>query len=343
MDIAVIGLGSMGKRRIRQIKQYILADANDKMKWKIIGVDSREDRRNEAEKLYQIETSDSLDEVLKKCDAVIVSTSPESHGGIINSCLKRNKHVFSEINLIDDMYDENIQIAMERGLILFLSSTPIYNKNIQYISQKVGLQKMPLAYIYHVGQYLPDWHPWEGLAEYFISKSKTNGCREIFAIELPWMIKAFGNIVNVKVVSSRNTNLNIEYKNNYQVLITQIQKNGIVNNGIMAIDVMTRKPVHNLEIYNEECYLFWDGTTHGLIDYDVTNNLERQIELYKNVVHQEGYSEHIVENDYYEETKAFLELLLNKENKIGKKEENELYYNFHDDKKTLQWIDKIEE
>ena len=35
-----------------------------------------------------------------------------------------------------------------------------------------------------LGQYLPDWHPWESYKSFFVSNKKTNGCRELFAIEL---------------------------------------------------------------------------------------------------------------------------------------------------------------
>ena len=61
MKIVVIGLGSMGKRRIRLIKELY-------PEYEIIGVDGREDRRNEASELFGISCFESV-ERLARLDA----------------------------------------------------------------------------------------------------------------------------------------------------------------------------------------------------------------------------------------------------------------------------------
>ena len=67
----------------------------------------------------------------------------------------------------DSGYDENIALAKAKDKILFLSSTFLYRKENQSIIEKVHEAQCPLNYIYHVGQYLPDWHPWESYNNYF--------------------------------------------------------------------------------------------------------------------------------------------------------------------------------
>ena len=77
MNVLVIGLGSMGKRRVRLIRQI---DENIR----IFGVDSREDRRKEAEELYNVTTFADLDKAFKEnLDAALICTSPLSHAGLI--------------------------------------------------------------------------------------------------------------------------------------------------------------------------------------------------------------------------------------------------------------------
>jgi hypothetical protein len=44
---------------------------------------------------------------------VVISTSPLSHAAIINKALKASCHVFTELNLVDDMYEENIRLAID--------------------------------------------------------------------------------------------------------------------------------------------------------------------------------------------------------------------------------------
>ena len=45
---------------------------------------------------------------------------------------------------------------------------------------------------YHSGQYLPDWHPWEKVSEYYVSNRETGGGREIVPFELTWIADVIG-------------------------------------------------------------------------------------------------------------------------------------------------------
>jgi hypothetical protein len=49
-----------------------------------------------------------------------------------------------------------------------------------------------LNFNYQVGQYLPDWHPWENINNFYVSKKKTGACREIVPFELNWICGIFG-------------------------------------------------------------------------------------------------------------------------------------------------------
>jgi predicted dehydrogenase len=195
-NIAVISLGSMGKRRIRLIKEKFHDNVNT------IGVDTQDFRRTEAEKDFSIYTYSTTSDAFKDnaLDCVFVCTSPLNHSLIISECLDYGAHVFTELNLVNDGYELNLHKAKEKNIKLFLSSTFIYRAEPEYIYRKVSNEN--LRYNYHVGQYLPDWHPWENYNDYFVSKTKTNGCREIFAIELPWLIRTFGDIAELRVQKS---------------------------------------------------------------------------------------------------------------------------------------------
>ena len=75
MNVVVIGLGSMGKRRIRLIKEMY-------PDYEVYGIDQREDRRTEAEKELNIKTCASMDDVQEKVNCAFVCTSPLSHAAI---------------------------------------------------------------------------------------------------------------------------------------------------------------------------------------------------------------------------------------------------------------------
>lgn len=324
MNIIVVGLGSMGRRRVRLLKRM-------NKEYEIFGVDQKKERRLKTEREFGIKTYNTLDMALvdKKPQCAIISTSPLSHANIIETCLLHDCNVFTELNLVDDKYDTNIQLAHEKGKVLFISSTELYRDEICYIRNKVFKSKCKLNYVYHIGQYLPDWHPWESIQDYFVADKKTNGCREILAIELPWIIKSFGDIESFEVLSSKNTNLSIQYNDNYLLLLKH--SNG--NKGIMVVDVVSRKAVRNLEVYGEDIYISWDGTPTGLVEYDIENKTDKVIDLYKTVDKQDGYASFIVENAYLNELKFFFDII----NNVGQAE-----YTFEDDIKVLSLIDRIE-
>lgn len=301
MKIIVIGLGSMGKRRIR-----LLSENKD---IQLFGIDSQESRCAEVKEKFGLKCYASIAEAVaaEHPDAAVISTSPLSHAAIIKECLQNNLHVFTEINLVADGYAENMALAKEKGKVLFLSSTFLYRKETQTIIEKTSKATCPLNYIYHIGQYLPDWHPWESYNNYFIGNPRTNGCREIMAIDLPWIVTAFGPIKCVSAVKSKNTQLNINYNDNY--LITIEHENS--NKGVLAADVVTRKSIRHIDVYGESFQMSWNGTADSLQEYNLETKEMQTIQFDDASEHVEGYAAFITENPYREELNAFLAQIAN--------------------------------
>lgn len=319
MKVAVIGLGSMGKRRIRLIKE-MFPDFN------IVGVDGREDRRTEASEQFDIICSDQLSEVDENLDCVFVCTSPLTHNAIIKDALTRKLHVFTELNLVADGYDENIKLAADKNVTLFLSSTFLYREEIRYVRSKVSGSNW--NYIYHIGQYLPDWHPWENYKDFFLGDQRTNGCREIMAIELPWLIGTFGDVEEVSAISDKMTKLNVEYKDNFMV---QLKHRG-GNKGILVVDVVSPIAVRKLEVYKENEYISWNGTPESLFVLNKDNKELEKVLFSEETEHIDGYRAFVVENAYKNEIKEFFDVVLKGKTPI---------YDFEQDKKILNLIDTI--
>lgn len=315
----------MGKRRIRLIKEY-----NNTIE--IIGVDTNEERKQACAKELSIKTYSSLENLtaVNNLTCAFICTSPLSHHKIITQCLEQGLNIFTELNLIADRYDENIELAKKKNLVLFMSSTFLYREEIRKIKSSVAEVNCLLNYTYHIGQYLPDWHPWENYKDFFVGEKRTNGCREIFAIELPWLTKVFGEIVKVEVVKNKISNLNIDYNDNYLVII----QHSTGHKGTLAVDVVSRKAVRNLEVFGEELYLSWDGSPEGLTKYDFEKKIDVQLNVYEEINQLENYSKFVVENAYMNEIVSFFESVL-----YGK----ESKYSFEEDKEILKIIDKIEE
>lgn len=326
MKVLVCGLGSMGRRRIRLLKSL-------SSNLEIYGIDSNLERANKVAKDYDIIVYDSIDKAygLQKPECLFVCTSPLAHYSIIKQGLDLGMHVFTEINVVADGYDELIELAKQKNLKLFLSSTMNYKPNIKYIINRVHQLNQPTSYSYHVGQYLPDWHPWENYKSFFVNDVRTNGCREILAIQMPWIVKCFGEIEDVKTIKGSISSLGLNYPDTIMILVKH--KNG--NMGTFFVDVVARNPVTNLTIESNDLFMTWNGSENGLFELDMKTKQLNNVKLTNDsATHIDGYSKLIIEEPYLEEIKAFFEYIEN---------DNQPIYSFVDDKIVLKWIDKMED
>ena len=322
MKVMIVGLGSMGKRRARLLRQAMGDVA-------LYGVDSAADRREQA-------LSAGLDAVYPDIatavasgqpEAAFVCTAPLSHADIIDCCLDHRLHVFTELNLVSDGYDKLVEKARRMNRTLFLSSTLLYRRDLDYIVQAV--QGKPVNYLYHVGQYLPDWHPWESYKNFFVHDKRTNGCREIFAIDLPWLLKAMGDVVEMHVQADKMSRLDIDYPDNFLVSL----KHASGSKGLLCVDVVSRKPVRRLEVFSEDLQIHWAGTPDSLTSYNLETRELQAVQTYDDVDHDKRYSTNIIENAYLDEIYTFFSVL---------RGEGKPLYDFEEDKKTLRLIDRIE-
>lgn len=324
MRILIVGLGSMGKRRAR-LMQSVRSDLV------LCGVDFSAERRAQAQTLG-ITPYESIGDAIEagRPDAAFVCTAPLTHHTIIDALLTYGVPVFTELNLVDDGYDALIETASAKQLPLFLSSTMLYRAETQYIKEQVRAFAKPVNYIYHIGQYLPDWHPWENYKNFFVGDKRTSGVREIFGIDLPWLLDAFGPVSQVRVEKDKLSTLEIEYDDTY--FVTLRHENG--TKGFLAVDVVSPKAVRNFEVFGEGLHLFWEGNPKALYRYDTDKQEKLAVDTYTTFEHDPRYSDNIVENAYVDEIVNFFGVLEGRE---------QPRYSFAQDKKTIALMQAIEE
>ena len=320
MTIAVVGLGSMGKRRIRILLEMYPS-------YSVVGVDARADRRVEPRERFGIRTYSVLAEIVEMVDCAMICTAPLSHAALTKTCLERGWHVFTELNLVQDGYAENIELSEKVQRALFLSSPFFYRDETCFIRSRIT-QDRTWNYIYHIGQYLPSWHPWEKYTDFFVGDKRTSGCREILSVELPWLIASFGAVLDAQIISDTLTTLQIGYHDSHMILLRH--EGG--NNGVLVVDLVSPVAVRKLEAYAEGAYLSWGGTPDSLRAYNSDSGKLETVTFSEETEHLEGYSAFVVENAYKNEIRAFFDLVLN-----NRKPE----YGFTEDSSVLALIDRL--
>jgi predicted dehydrogenase len=321
MKFLVVGLGSMGKRRIRNLQ--FLGEKD------IIGYDMRDDRSGECEQKYKIKTFNNIDKAMGcNPDALIISTPPNHHIEYEILAAKNNKHFFCEAGLLTHGLEELIKISKNKKIIAAPSATWRFNESIKKIKDIVISKKIGniVALTYHMGQYLPDWHPWEDISKFYVGHKNTSATREMVPFELEWLTWIFGDIKTISCIKGKISNLPVKIDDVYQ-LIFQF-KSGII--GHLLIEVVSRTPTRILRVVGDKGTIEWNWMEDTVRIYDIKkkkwieNKEERGFK-------EKGYV--AKENMYIKEMKNFINAIKGKEQYV---------YSLEDDLKILKLLEFAE-
>jgi len=317
MRFLIVGLGSMGKRRIRNLHALKLND--------IVGFDMQAERRSETQQQLGIEVATSFEEGLsKRPDAIIISTPPDRHLPFALEAARRNIHFFMEASVLLEGMDGLIAECKGKKIVAAPSSTMRFHPSIQTMKRLVEQDAIGkiLAVNYHSGQYLPDWHPWEDYRKYYVSKRETGGCREIVPFELSWITWLLGPVRSVSCMKGKLTKLEADIDDVYQMLL---EFNGGAI-GSMQVDIISRVPYRSFKMISEEGVIVWDWDKRLVSVYNVSSKEWKHHPQEKGRV-VEGY---VMEDDMYvEEMRHFVGAIEGK---------HQYMYSLEDDHKILELL-----
>jgi predicted dehydrogenase len=323
MRFLIVGLGSMGKRRIRNL-QYLKAGD-------LAGFDPREDRRTEANSKYGIPTLADFDEAFAQFnpDALIISTPPDLHVKYARIAVANDRHYFSEASVVDDELTELVALHVAHPQVVAAPScTMRYFPSVQTIKRVVdsGEFGQPLLLTYHSGQWLPDWHPWEDYRTFYVAKRSTGACREIVPFELSWLTWLLGPIDNVAGMKGKLSTLDVDIDDAYQMLL-QFRSGTL---GHLLVDVIARYPTRVFRLCSEQATIEWDAMAKQVRLFRAATQ-EWEILPESERIQEPGYIN--AENPYIEEMRDFV---------AACRGEKAWGYTLQDDKAILDLLSSIE-
>jgi predicted dehydrogenase len=321
MKVLVIGLGSMGKRRLRCLKRLGIAD--------ITGFDPRADRREEASSKYGIAATGDWDRARTLAsDAWIVSTPPDTHVGYGTEAVTRGISFFTEANVTDPSMRELIAALAKSDIVGAPSCTMRYYFGPRRIKAMVeaGAIGRPLTFTYQSGQYLPDWHPWESYKDFYVSKRATGACREIVPFELCWLTDVFGPVASLSCMKDRLGDLDADIDDVYQLLLRF--DNRVI--GHLMVDVIARPAVRLFRLLGTSGTIEWDHGLKRLRHYGAENGSWKEESLDIGTV-EPGYLH--AEEPYVDEMADFLAAV---------RRERPWPYPFTEDERILSLLERAE-
>lgn len=325
-SILVIGLGSMGKRRIRCLIALGYT--------KITGFDIREDRRLECQRLFGIITTDNFQKLVKKnqFDTWFISVPPDIHHVYMKAAVINKTPSFIEASVVDTEINKILKDANNLNVFLAPSCTMYFHPAIKIIFEIFKKKSLGTisTFIYHSGQYLPDWHTYESVSDYYVSQKETGGAREIVPFELTWLTQLLGFPKRVAGFYQKTIEIEgaEEIDDTYMMLMDY--SNYLVN---ITVDVVSRTASRRLTINGSKGQLIWNWDEAVIKVYDSDQD-DWSLINYKQRASANGYNENISEDMYIEEVDLFLKAVFN-----GDKWPNSLKH----DLKVLQLLYSLEE
>jgi predicted dehydrogenase len=147
VNIAIIGSGYWGINYVR-----VFSEIHDS---KIVLVcDSNEDRLRAVRERYQlIGTSTNWEEAITSrwVDAVVIATPANAHFEMAERCLLAGKHVLVEKPIATrvDHAERLVQIAEEKGVVLMVGHTFLYNAGIRKVKELMSSDSFGKIYYLH--------------------------------------------------------------------------------------------------------------------------------------------------------------------------------------------------
>lgn len=314
MKFAVIGLGSMGKRRVRCLHHLEHQD--------VIGFDNRQDRRVEAEKKYGIETVESLQEVWNRDpDALLISVPPDVHMKYAHEAAAKDVPFFIEASVTKTNLPELITKLEGKDLVAAPSCTMRYHPAIKIIKQVIekGTLGKLSNYFYISGQYLPDWHPWEKPSEFYVSKKETGGGREIVPFEYTWLAWVFDFPQKVVGMYDQTVELEpgVEIDDTYNCLFHYPDH----FMGVLTVDVVSRLATRRFLLNGDKAQLRWDWEDSH-VELFHGGSGEKEVIEYSTAAAASDYNPNITEQMYYDEIDNFIRAVEGKEAFLNTLEED---------------------
>jgi len=284
MKILFVGLGSIGQRHLRLVRQlrgdadHIIAFRSSKESNDIVLNDNMEVLHGESLRTrYNIDEYINLQTALAAKPDLTFITNPSSfHLDTAIAAAKAGSHLFIEkpLAVTTNGIEELIQIVNQKRLVALVGYQqryhPIFTQVKSWLNDsRIG--KVLSAYI-ESGEYLPDWHPYEDYRATHPARKELGG-GVIFGVnhELDYVIDLFGFPSRVFASANQNSNLSVDSEHIAVVVSLFSVASGSIPITV-HMDYLQRNRIKVGKILGSEGVITWDFYNNHTSLYDIGLN-----------------------------------------------------------------------
>jgi predicted dehydrogenase len=247
--ILIAGLGSIGCRHLRNLRG--------------LGVDQILLYRSRPEPLKEapeLPVFTDLSEALAARPEVVVVSNPNAfHLQVALPAAQAGCDLFIEKPLSHswDGVEEFLATVRQRGVMTLVGFDLRFDPGLLKVKELLaaGSVGRVLTVQAQVGQYLPDWHPWEDYRRGVSARHATGGGVILDLIhELDYLLWLNGDVSQVACFADRVSSLEIETEDAAAILLRFA--NGAL--GTVSLDYLQRAPSRTCRIVGEAGTICWD-------------------------------------------------------------------------------------
>src|ERR1700722_4856922 len=230
VKVLIIGLGGIGQRHTRNLR-ILLGDSVEIIAYRVrrlthvVTPTMGADQERNVEDVYNIRTFHSLDDALaEKPDVAYVCNPSSLHVSVTRACLVAGCDVFLEKPLADslDGTAELAELAGKHKRIAMVGFQLRFHPCVIRLTEIVrsGVLGNLLGVRATIGEYLPNWHPYEDYRIMYASRAELGGGVVLTQIhELDFLYSIFGTPTRIYSVGGHWSDLEIDVEDTASMLM----------------------------------------------------------------------------------------------------------------------------
>ena len=268
MKILFAGLGSIGQRHLRNLRQ-IWGDKMEILAYRSVGHGIKISEEGTAqsgvdlEKAYNIREFTDYEEALEQNpNAAFITCPTRLHVPMALTAARHNCHLFIEKPLSDSMggVEELIKIVKEKSLITLVGYQLRFHPCLKFVRRLIEEGKIGRILSVHIefGEYLPGAHPYEDYREGYAARSDLGGGALLsLSHELDYAHWLFGIPRKLFALGGKLSNLEMDVDDTDSILMECIAGGKAIPVHV-HLDFVQRPPSRKCTIIGEEGKILWD-------------------------------------------------------------------------------------
>ncbi|HET6316233.1 MAG TPA: Gfo/Idh/MocA family oxidoreductase [Chloroflexota bacterium] len=257
MRALIVGLGSAGRRHARN--------------WAALGGDvwvCRQANTPQPEPLgVEVREFQGLEQALAaQPDAVIVTNPTSMHVETACAALRAGAHVLVEKPIGDSLNGVDELLENARGKVLMVGYNLRFVPTLLRMRELLATQVIgrPLSARAEVGEYLPDWHPWEDYRSSYSARTALGGGPVLtFSHEIDSLCWLLGAPHAVTAVARNASSLEIDTEDVAEIIL-EIPSGALAS---VHVDYVRRPARRSIEIVGEDGVLRWEYEANRVMRY----------------------------------------------------------------------------